>query len=231
MPEHESGCAAPPLTLVKTISDATVEGSKVSVPFVVEGLPQDDGEFEFVFIAKVPSADLSRESQPMAATLKRDTHVISAQMNAIGGTPLANQTVEVVDPDSDEVVARVETDENGRLVAVVPEKKSYDLRIVDDDPGEGVNVPHEFDPELERGEGHLFLQVVDGAGSPLAGRRFRVSGEHGSFEVASDAQGKIEALAPHGVYRLEAGGRAFAVHTLYADDLAADPSPYRLVVG
>ncbi len=226
----------PPLALVRRIEGVQVAQGKASAQFVVDGLPGDDGEFEFVFVAKVPSVEVSKESPPLPAVIRRDQHVISAQMQGIGGTPLVRTPVLVVDPDSGEPVAGpIETDDQGNFVATVPENKPYDLRVLDEDEGEPTPVVHDFDPDELDQNARLYCRVIDAAsGRPLANQTLEVRGPLGAPRTAqarTDAEGDIELVTDPGAYEVRAGGRTYIVHTLFGDDVGPGGAPYRLEVG
>src|SRR5579883_991263 len=73
-------------------------------------------------------------------------HLISVALLARGGTPLVSQAVEVVDPDTGALVCGpLHTDDQGRLLAQVPEDRAYAVRIVDDDQ-DGAAAPLEGQP-------------------------------------------------------------------------------------
>jgi len=220
-----------PLVLVKTISGKVVENGKVRADYQIDGLPRDDGEFEFVFVAKVPSLDISRTSNPLPAVIRADRHVISVQMNAVGGTPIAGERVRIVDPDSGEVVAEANADDEGRVVATVPENKTYDLRVVDDDDGEDAAEPQEHDPHGEAGHDTLLLiEFVDASGQPLANEAISLRGPSGEGDGRTDGEGKFEVHAEPGAYEVQIRGKRLIVHTLYEDDLRDGRAPYRVVV-
>ena len=225
----------PPLVLVNVLDGVEINGSKAAAQFVVEGKPGDDGEFEFVAAVRVPSLDLVKETEkPLFATLRKDVHVLSTRITARGGTPLVDQLVEIVDPDSHEPVGPpVRTDENGQLLAEVPEDKPYDIRILDDDEPDPIESPLERSPVDESQEERpvLAVRLLDESGAPLANERYEAKGPMGSFSGITDAEGDVEVDGVEsGAYEITIRGKTLKAHTLYSTDLEQDGEPYRLVV-
>ena len=227
----ETSPQAPPLVLVKKIEDAKIDGSKVASSFVVDGKPGDDGEFEFVIIVKVPSLELSKTGgAPLTATLKPDVQVISAEVKGLGNTPLPNQMVQIVDPDSREPVGPpVKTDDKGRVVAEVPENKAYDIHIVDDD-----DLDHTT-PEADHDDlrATLLVELVDRAGAPVANERAQLKDPAGAAtEATTGADGRIELHEVQaGAFEIGVKGKTVKAHTLFTEDLEGpQAAPYRVVV-
>jgi hypothetical protein len=117
MPEAPAPVDLPPLVKVKTIEGLTVTRGRTTGTFVVDGLPTDDGEFEFVLVARVPALEVSAQSAPpIVATLRADQHVIATELKAVGGTALGGERVVAIDPDSGEPVGEpVTADEKGAV--------------------------------------------------------------------------------------------------------------------
>src|SRR5207253_6268006 len=100
------------------------------------------------------------------------TFFLTTTIRAIGGTPLMNQPVQVIDPDTGKPVGDpVTTDAEGHIAVKVPENKKYGIRVLDDDPGDDVPPPEAMDPydAAQDDPPHLFVRLFDAAGKPLAG--------------------------------------------------------------
>lgn len=167
-----------------------------------------------------------------------EVFVVSAVVRGIGGTPLVRQAIEVVDPDTRAVVARpIETDDEGRFVAEVPEKKKYEVRIVDDDEDPGDAPAGDADggdadeggDDPERDLALLFVRLLDRTGTPLAEETVTIDGGGGAFESRTDRDGDIELHVKPGPYQLTARGHTRAVHTLFSSDLEEGENPYEIV--
>jgi hypothetical protein len=227
----------PPLELIGSVT-AVLEGGEAKASWKVAGKQGDDGDFEYIAIARVPDQDLASNpagQNALLVTIKPDVHVIATQVTAIGGAPLAGTKVQPVDPETGIAEGDpVETDGQGKVILTVPENKPYDLKIVDDDnddapPPEQVD-PH--DPEAED-VARVYVRVFDARGAARAGVPYQVEGPHGfSHEGVTDAEGDIELndVTPGG-YKVRMEGDTFKVHSIFQSDLTDDPSPYRVVAG
>lgn len=221
-----------PLVLVRRIEGVLVEGSKARAEFEVAGQPQDDGEFEFHLLVRIPSFDVSspQTGAPLEATLRRNVHVVSLQATGLGNVPLANQRVRIIDPDSREPVGDpIETDENGRLIAEVPENKPYDIEVVDDDDLEPEPVPDQDNEETELESARYHLLIVGRSGQPLANEPIRLIDEGRTTEGRTDENGIYSVASEPGACEVEVRGTRRKAHTLFDSDIEADPAPYRLV--
>jgi len=222
--------------LLKRIDDLVIDKNKATGTFEVAGKPADDGEFEFILAVRVPSMDFSKNgTPPMVATLKPDVQVIVAEVKGIGDVPLANQKVQVVDPDSQEPVGDpVVADEKGKIVVLVPENKAFDLHIVDDDPG--IDHPPHLDPNIKDGQddrAFMFLQVVNPDGSPVAGEKLSLKSADGktTHDDTTNDKGTIEVEVPPGVYEVSVKGKTLKASTLYFSDFAEEGGkPYSIIV-
>jgi len=163
------------------------------------------------------------------------TCFLSTVIRSIGGTPLMNQLVQVIDPDSGESVGQpVTTDAEGHIAAPVPENKKYGIRILDDDPGDDVPPPEAMDPyDAARDDPpRIFVRLLGADGKPLAGVDYEVTGKGGfSQKGKTDAEGDVEMEGiPAGGYELKIQGHKLQVPTIVSSVLREDPTPYTLVV-
>ena len=160
---------------------------------------------------------------------------LSTVIRAVGGTPLMNQLVEVIDPDTGETVgAPVTTDAEGHIAVEVPENKKYGIRILDDDPGDDAPPPEALDPydAAQDDPPRIFIRLLDGNGKPLAGVDYEMTGKGGvSHKGKTDADGDVEMEGvPAGGYELKVQGRKFQIPTIVSSVLREDPTPYTLIV-
>ncbi len=148
------------------------------------------------------------------AVEEQETFVLAVEVKTIGGTLLLNHPVRVIDPDSGEVVVdEIETDSAGVVRTRVPEEKTYRVEILDEEwehaaVGLGDDDAHTL----------LACRFVDEHGAPVADEVVECeSGDH-TFEVATDADGRIESPAAPGHYRLRLRGATCDAHTLLRTD-------------
>jgi len=163
------------------------------------------------------------------------TCFLGTVIRSVGGTPLMNQLVQVIDPDTGESVGPpVTTDAEGHIAVQVPENKKYGIRILDDDPGDDVPPPEAMDPydPAQDDPPRIFVRVLDGDGKPLAGVDYEVTGKGGfSHKGKTDADGDVEMEGvPAGGYVLKIRGRKFQIPTIVSSVLREDPTPYTLIV-
>ena len=145
----------------------------------------------------------------------KDVHVLAVQLHAIGDTPMAHETVLVIDPDTGEQVGGpITADEQGRIRAIVPENKEYHLRLAD-----------ESHPQLVQEDGHsrppnlcIFARFSDRAGKPLANEKVHLAHADGEADLVTDEQGELHIPASPGIYLLEARGEKFRAHPILTGD-------------
>ena len=154
-----------------------------------------------------------------------DAHVVSAEVKAIGGTPLVNHPVRIVDPDTGMEVAYAVTDGAGVLRAEVPEARSYRVEIADEES-------ELLAPPLHPGDevAQLVCQFVDGDGLPVANERVEASAAGEKFELRTDEEGRIDSPARLVAYQLEIRGSTFSAHALPAREGEKEKGLYRFVV-
>jgi hypothetical protein len=162
-------------------------------------------------------------------------YVIEVQLTAAGGTPLANESVKIVDPDSGAQIGEPGvTDENGVLRAGVPEQKEYHFYSVETGEEEGAEPWSDHDHEQMTPQDHSVLAIclIDAGGQPLAGESFEVKDADGtSHEAQTDDQGEVRLGLDAGVYTLVVRGKEFIAHTVFSGDLDGLPQPYKFSVG
>jgi hypothetical protein len=147
----------------------------------------------------------------------RDVFVLAAEVILVGGTPLIEHPVRVIDPDTLAVVADgLRTDAYGVVRTEVPENKTYRIEIVDRD------LEDDAPPLARPAHALLLCQFVDQTGDPLAGRDVVLE----DLTLVTDENGFIEASVHLGHYELEIEGQTFHAHAVLEDDRAV----YRFVV-
>ena len=164
--------------------------------------------------------------RPFRVVQSEEAYVISAEVRSIGDTLLVNHDVRIIDPDTLEQVGdTITTGDDAVVRAIVPQNKKYRIEIQD----------HEFElhvPELLPDDvpAVLLCHFVDASGTPLANLTVEASSGDDKFELVTDGNGRLEALAHLRPYDLKVGDRAFQAHALLMKDRERDESLYRFVV-
>lgn len=160
-----------------------------------------------------------------AAGGAKNTHVLALTLKGLGGTPFANERVQVIDPDTGEPVGDpVMTNDQGELRAPVPAQKKYQVRALGDDPLEG-----EAPQPAVTGDDHLHIDALflDDGGEPLANEPVTVTHADGKSDGSTDESGWFHLSADAGLFVLEVRQQKF--HAFPAPSDAATGG-YRFVV-
>ena len=174
--------------------ELTVQGHT----FQAHGMPASDHANAYVFAVKEET----------------DLHLIAVEVKALGGTPLPNHPVRIIDPDSGDPVSDVlTTDADGVVRARVPEGKTYRVEVLDDE-GEGAAPPHDAVDE----PAVLSCQFVDADGQPLSGKQVQAKAGEDTLELTTDDDGRIQAAAHLVAYELTLDGHTFQAHGVPAAD-------------
>jgi hypothetical protein len=143
-----------------------------------------------------------------------DRFVVSLELKAPGGNPLAFEKVVVVHRKTKRPVGDpVTTDGDGKVSVEVPKDAKYDVKIVEDEAEH-----HEVSSDDHDTTAHLHCQFFDANEQPLVGETVKISGKGTSFEVVTGEQGEIDVPTEPGDYNLEVKGEKFKAHTLYVKD-------------
>ncbi|MGZ6141927.1 MAG: hypothetical protein ACXWLM_01255 [Myxococcales bacterium] len=156
-----------------------------------------------------------------------DVHILAAQVKSVGGTPLVNHEVSIVDPDSEVEVAHAKTNENGEIQVEVPENKTYRIRISDAD---GAPADLAFVPEKDK-SAVLICHFMDEGGAPIANEKVQASGDGDTIALTTDPNGRIEMPARLADYELKIKDQAFHAHALPFADKDKEENLYRFVIG
>ena len=150
-----------------------------------------------------------------------DAYVLSAEMKAPGGEPLAHERVSIIDPDTGGVLTEVLTDQDGRFATRVPAQKNYHLRL------EGEELYHTEQLQDDEIAYLLAVKFFTFARKPLANKRVKITGEGLTVEEATDDEGAIRMHMPAGEYELDLEGVKFRAHTILQMELeAGDPHQF-----
>lgn len=161
----------------------------------------------------------SNQTADDGAAAGPDRFTLWLRPEAINGGTLAGETLAVIDPDTQEVVARVEADGDGNVLASVPANKPYDLHI----EGTADEVPGE-DRWLDAlAAGQLCVALFDATGQPLPeGVPVTVRGNKVAQDYVTSIAGDISPQLPHGSYQVTVQGQTFTADTLRSIDLQHD---------
>ncbi len=156
---------------------------------------------------------------------QEEVHVIAVEVKTIGGTPLVNHPVRIIDPDTNEQIGPVrKTDRSGVVREIVPEEKNYRIEILEEDWAPA----HVLDPEEP--DAVLICHFVDGAGEPIANTKVEAHSDDDDFELVTDENGRIEAAAHLRPYELTIEDQKFNAHPLLLEDREKDENVYRFVI-
>jgi hypothetical protein len=175
----------------------------------------------------VPLADREKEGSlyRFVLTPPRDLHLIAIEVKSVGGTPLPNHQVRLLDPETAEPVGGwAETDDKGVLRTQVPDERTYRVEIFDDSLDQR-------SPLLKQDEtpAVLVCHFFDEAGAPVGGEAVEASVGDQKIDLRTDENGRIEAPAHLASYELKIRNHSFTAHAVPLTE--KDASPYRFVVG
>jgi len=176
---------------------------------------------------KPPGQQVAKEKTfPEREPPPPDAHVIVMLVKSIGGTPLVNHLVCILDEKGRRVGNPVTTDSEGILRAEVPENKKYRVEILDE------KMEHAVAP-LDRGDEQavLLCQFVEIDGSPVANEKVEVKAGDDKFELTTDELGRIQSPAHLGAWELTVRKESFIAHALPVADGEREESVYRFVLG
>ena len=177
----------------------------------------------------IPAADRDAEGalQVFVVGEPADVHFIALEVKALGGTPLANHQVRVLDPDTGEPIGDwMETDDAGILRTRVPDERTFRIEILDED----LEAAGAAQPTLPETAALLRCRFVDAAGRPVAGAPVEAAVDDDKLALHTDENGRIEAPARLAAYRLTIRGQTFTAHALTVADASSEESVYRFVL-
>jgi phage protein D len=184
-------------------------------------------KFRAVKIAKAqpPKPVKQPKAQPASEGPPPDLHLVILTVKTIGGTPLSNHPVRVVDRKTGEPVSDVvKTDDQGVMRAEVDAPGDYRVVILDraadsTGPDLGTSAP----------AATLACHFVGTDGGPIANEEVDVKTGGDSFKLTTDADGRIDAPATLGSYELTLRGETFQAHAVPASE--AERGLHEFVVG
>ena len=144
-----------------------------------------------------------------------DIFLLAAEVKQIGDgdKPLIEHDVNVIDPDTGEIVANGTTDEKGIVRVEVPKKKTYRIEIVDLDPQWYPQPSFDTPPP-----GVIHFRLVDETGQPLAQKEVKAKVGDQEMTFVTDDDGEVSAGAHLGPYELVVDDQSFYGHSVLASD-------------
>jgi hypothetical protein len=147
-------------------------------------------------------------------------------VKSIGGTPLVNHLVCILDEKGRRVGNPVTTDGEGILRAEVPANEKYRVEILDEGMEHAVAPLHTGDERAV-----LLCQFMELDGSPVANEKVEVKAGEDKFELTTDERGRLESPARLGACELTVRNESFIAHALAVADKEREESVYRFVLG
>jgi hypothetical protein len=176
----------------------------------------------------IPAADREKEDSLHLFVLgdPPDVQLIAVEVKGLGGTPLANHKVRVLDPETGEPVGEwLETDEAGILRTRVPDDRTWRIEVLDDELEAGT-----AQPTLPETPALLRCQFVDRDGRPVANEPVEARVDGDSLTLRTNENGRIEAPARLAAHELKIRGQTFTAHALTVLDRESDEVLYRFVL-
>jgi hypothetical protein len=225
--------AAPTDGELMDVVKGKVQDQKCTAQWKVKAKDDDDAEFEYYFVAKVPAYALSAGSEkPMDVVIRQPKYVISKQLMSHGNKPLAFEWVQVMDEDGNEM-ARGQTDKDGVFFAQVPGEGKYHIRIIDEEEPIPALVQEDDEMIGDFEFPMLFVKVFDTDGeTELKDTDFEVTFPDGSKEEGkTDEEGLILIFdVKEGVCKLKIKDLWYEVPTVEEEDEPDEELAYRLVI-
>ena len=191
--------------------DVIVNGNSVALNAKGSGVVLDsNATVQGGSIALKSGGSATSRSKERTGTAKdaRDVYVLATQILAPGGQPLALEFVNVIDPDTDDVVVGpIQTTEKGEIRVEVPENKSYAIQIVP------AHVESRRIPTDHETTWMVNATFVTHRGEPVEGLKVTVHGAQ-TLHAVTSATGRINVCAPPGPYALEVDGKTFQAHAV-----------------
>jgi hypothetical protein len=173
------------------------------------------------------TAQISLEPQGVAraAPANDKLFIVSVELKAPGGVPLASEQVVLVKGGTNEVVVGpIMTDADGRFAVAVPEPIVYDVQILDDGADH-----HEVPPPEDVNAAHLLCQFFAN-GAPAAGELVTICGDDLQTAAILGEHGELELAVAPGAYEITARRQTFKAHTLDIADLDQANGHHQFVI-
>lgn len=142
---------------------------------------------------------------------EKDSFALWLELAAVNGGKLIGELVDIIDPDTKEVIATKEVGEDGKVFVEVPKNKPYDIKIQPDHRERPVDMPS----DEKALQDHISANFYDQDGIPLPyGTDVKVSGNGVNETMHLGAHGHLTAVLKPGTYDVEIAGQKFVVDTV-----------------
>lgn len=157
-----------------------------------------------------------------------DTYVVSAEVKAIGGDPLMQHDVRILDAETGEAIGGIlKTDDKGVVRATVPKDGKYRIEIVEKEI-EAVGLPVHPEPRHAR----LLARFTDPSGAPHthAGIHIRFEDDDEETDATTDEDGRIDVPTRLGHHVLRFGDESFDAHPVLSDHAGREGAHSHFIV-
>jgi hypothetical protein len=159
---------------------------------------------------------------------EKDSFALWLELAAVNGGKLIGEIIEIIDPDTKEVIATKEVGEDGNVFVEVPKNKPYDVQVQ--------NTEHE--PIVQENSDDLFhmnqlsIDIADEDGIPVAsGTAVKVKGNGVNKTMKVGFGGHFVAILDPGTYELEVDGQTFVADTINGLESKHDGyEPYQFIL-
>lgn len=144
-----------------------------------------------------------------------DVIILAAKVTQVGDgdKPLILHPVNIIDPDTGDVVTSATSDENGVVRTEVPKEKTYRIEIEELEPDWYPEPIHDMPPE-----GVVHFRLVDEGGAPVANQEVKATVGDFQMTLVTDDDGEVSAPSDLVPYVLEVGDEEFCGHAVLASD-------------
>ncbi len=142
---------------------------------------------------------------------EKDSFALWLELAAVNGGKLIGELIDIIDPDTKEVIATKEVGEDGKVFVEVPKNKPYDIKIQPDHREHPTDLPGDEKAHEDQISANFFDQ--DGVPLPF-GTDVKVTGNGVNEKMHLGAHGHFTAILAPGTYELEIAGQKFMVETV-----------------
>jgi len=159
---------------------------------------------------------------------EKDAFALWLELAAVNGGKLIGEIIDIIDPDTKEVIATKEIGEDGNVFVEVPKNKPYDIKIQPDHREHPMDMPS----DEKAHENQVSANFYDQDGVPLPyGTDVKVTGNGVKETMHVGAHGHFTAVLKPGTYDLEIAGQKFVVDTINGLELSHPYfKPYEYIV-
>ncbi len=170
---------------------------------------------------KVTSANPTKDPE-------KDSFALWLELAAVNGGKLIGEIIEIIDPDTKEVIDTKEVGEDGNVFVEVPKNKPYDVQVQHD---ERPPVTHEPSNDLEHANTLSVVFYGDNGFKLADGIEVKIKGNGVDLTVKTAPGGYVGVPLEPGTYEMEVLGQTFVADTLTGVESAhPDAEPYEFII-